>query len=428
MASSKNDLRLDLVAAHVVDWHNRHPLVRRISGLRVHSSGYVAVPFLAPPGSAPQALPAEVAVEPAVAAGAAAAGSLRERAMARAKDPHDGPAPDSRLDRSQPVSSLMPSVLPGATPARPLTAVDAAFDEDFFAPYKPGQLARWVVRHGASRPKLMRGAAVRRVPARAGLAPEQLHWLWVLTAQVDLDRARTRVLVGKGKKPAVLGRRLWSPPRIAALATLAAVVVGAVTGVVVSAGAQRSPTPTALPRAASAALAAAPVASAAQPAPVVAASAAEAAASAPAAALASAASAAGAASQPAPAGPVDVEPTLGKVNLPSLGPVIDERRRNAERTASAPAAAAVARTQAPATAPAFAVMTRVLRTRSESEQLASAMRDLLQGSEHPRLRVEVIAVGDDWRVVSWPYIDKATAAKARELLAARGMRVDVVEF
>jgi hypothetical protein len=56
------------------------------------------------------------------------------------------------------------------------------------------------------------------------------------------------------------------------------------------------------------------------------------------------------------------------------------------------------------------------------------MRDLLHGPEHPRLRVEVMAVGDDWRVVSWPYADKATAAKARELLAARGMRVEVVEF
>jgi hypothetical protein len=36
--------------------------------------------------------------------------------------------------------------------------------------------------------------------------------------------------------------------------------------------------------------------------------------------------------------------------------------------------------------------------------------------------------GSDWRVVSWPYADKASADKARALLAARGMQVEIIEF
>ena len=71
--------------------------------------------------------------------------------------------------------------------------------------------------------------------------------------------------------------------------------------------------------------------------------------------------------------------------------------------------------------PSFAVTTRLLRTRTESDQVAAAMRDLLASQPGPPVRVEVLAVGDDWRVVGWPYLDRALADKARALLAARGM-------
>ena len=149
---------------------------------------------------------------------------------------------------------------------------------------------------------------------------------------------------------------------------------------------------------------------------------------------------------PEPAPPPDVEPTLGRVELPSLGPQIDARRR-AARDALQPAAAAAsaprpapeptlqpapAQAQPPrpvaATGSAFAVSTRLLRTRTESEQLASAMRALLAPPGSPPMHVDVLAVGDDWRVVGWPYADRAAAEKAQALLATRGMRVQIVDF
>ena len=84
--------------------------------------------------------------------------------------------------------------------------------------------------------------------------------------------------------------------------------------------------------------------------------------------------------------------------------------------------------RAAAVAPAFAVSTRLLRTRTESEQTAAAMRALLVTAATPQMHVEVIPAGDDWRVVGWPFANRAQADKARALLAGRGMRVEVIDF
>jgi len=73
----------------------------------------------------------------------------------------------------------------------------------------------------------------------------------------------------------------------------------------------------------------------------------------------------------------------------------------------------------------------LLRTRSESEQVAAAMRALLVKSAAPgtpQMRVDVLPTGEDWRVVGWPYADRALAEKARAMLAARGMKVHVIDF
>ena len=77
---------------------------------------------------------------------------------------------------------------------------------------------------------------------------------------------------------------------------------------------------------------------------------------------------------------------------------------------------------------AFAVSTRLLRTRAESEQRAEAMRALLIPPGTSHMHVDVIPAGADWRVVGWPYADRARAEKARAMLAARGMKVEVVSF
>ncbi|MCY7315632.1 MAG: hypothetical protein LH480_08435, partial [Rubrivivax sp.] len=159
----------------------------------------------------------------------------------------------------------------------------------------------------------------------------------------------------------------------------------------------------------------------------------------------------------------DAQPTLGRVELPPLTPHIDARRRAAQAAASAasaaaasssptapgpqrapsptssiatpPAAPATPAVPRPATAAvvgptgtAFALSTRPLRTRAESEQIAAAMRALLPAASALPLTVEVLAVGDDWRVVGWPYAGRDAAERARALLATRGIRVRVVDF
>ncbi len=81
-------------------------------------------------------------------------------------------------------------------------------------------------------------------------------------------------------------------------------------------------------------------------------------------------------------------------------------------------------------ATAFALTTRLLRTRAESEQLQIALRSLLanQGTGGAAVQVELVAVGDDWRVVCWPFARRDDAERARALLASRGLRVETIAF
>ncbi len=479
-----NDLRWTELAAHVVAWHNRHPLARHIGMQHVLSLGYVMLPFV-DADAAPATRPAAGGARPAVdepLPPEAMTGSLRERAMARAQlQSHDAAAETAK------------------TPPHPAAAsrLRPAFSEDFIAPLTPKAVRRWAAKHAVAQSTPRGDVSVRKVRAEPGVEEAEVLPRWVLTAQVEIGRARTRVLVGPGARPAVLGRHMISPGRTIALFALAGVLAG-VAGWVVdrepaavavasrSASASASASPAASAPAGQAAL---PMASApapdmepmtahrtatgdlvvshqVAPAPVASATSATSAATAtPAVSATSVHSAAPASVAPAkettpamPAAerPVDVEPRLGKIDLPSLGPRVDERRRRAQEAAAAAAAAtssqAVASAAAPvpvspaapvaaqapvppriAMAPAlpgpnFAVTTRLLRTRSESEQVAAAMRELLAHPSGPRVRVEVLAVGDDWRVVGWPYLDRAGADKARALLASRGMKVQVIDF
>ena len=76
----------------------------------------------------------------------------------------------------------------------------------------------------------------------------------------------------------------------------------------------------------------------------------------------------------------------------------------------------------------YGLSTRLLRTRAEAEQLQSAFQALLGGTRGSLLRVEMLPVGEDWRVVCWPYERRADAERARALLQARGMKVELVDF
>ena len=442
------DLNLQALSAHVVAWHNRHPLARRITAAHVQSVGYVVLPYQG--AAAAQAAPVPVPVPvsaTATAAGAAdphGGATLRERAMARAQGTPDAAEATETAAASPPAAAAPP-------PAPARDTLTPAFTEDFIAPLKPSAVGRWAADHGVALTPARTDAPVRQVAPSGPLDITRLQPLWVLTAQLEVGRARMRVLVGaaeEGQPPAVLGRRLWSPVRLGSLAALpmllAALLAGALPGL-----RRAAPAPTVTPPPMAAASAAVVAAAASSAASAMAAPPAAPPAALPAALpAAAAASAAEGAAAPAAARPIDVEPTLGRVTLPPIGPRADERRRaadqareqalpasgatNAAKTAAAAAAAPSPPTRSPpptaSTGTAFAVSTRVLRTRSESEQVAAAMRALLVAPGAPQMHVDVMPAGEDWRVVGWPYADRALAEKARAMLAARGMKVQVIDF
>jgi cell division protein FtsN len=91
--------------------------------------------------------------------------------------------------------------------------------------------------------------------------------------------------------------------------------------------------------------------------------------------------------------------------------------------------ASTAAVAAAAPAVAWAVSTRNLRTRFESEQMLAALRDVAyRGGHGSELKLEVLPAGEDWRAVGWPFATKAEAERLRAALAARGLKAEVVQF
>lgn len=369
-----SDLAFADIAARVVAWHNRHPLARRLRVTDVHSVGHVALPF------------------------------------------HD-PAKAS--------AELPPEAASGATPARGAGGpLRSAFREDFIPPWTPDEVATFAARHGVERDTEPRDAPVRRVMPLPDSRDLVLRWLW--TAELRSATARTRVLLGPVPGAPVLGRRLWSLPRLGALAALGgAVLAGALAAGVFDGGR--------------------PAAGAAQPAQGAGSSAAGTAMAVPPPASADAGSgAATAAPEADPAAsaaarPPDVEPRLGRIELPPIGSIADARRRPPAAQAASAAAptpdasagtpvAAVAPAAPAASAPAYALATRRLRTRTESEQIARALGAVLVVPGSPVQKIEVLRVGDDFRVVAWPYPTRADAERAQASLRARGHALQLIEF
>ena len=127
-------------------------------------------------------------------------------------------------------------------------------------------------------------------------------------------------------------------------------------------------------------------------------------------------------------------PAPAPTPAPTPAPAATALAATAIAPIAAPARAAT--TPAPATAPrpvvaatpTYALSTRLLRTRAESEQVIVAWRALLEGTQKEPVKVALMAAGDDWRVVSWPFARREDAERARALLAARGLRAETVDF
>lgn len=361
------------------------PTLRERAMARAHQMALEA-------GSEHATVPAPAALE--VDAAIAAAAAMPAHALEIAEAPEVPAAVVAAVASPAPASAY-------GEPAAPLLSL---FSEDFIPPLQPAAVAEFALQHGASHASPGKNGLVRVVKPDADHIGAMVEQRWLLTAQIDIGGQRTRLLVGAGPNPSVLGQRLSGVPRLAMLAG-PPLVVAAAAGVWWLWPA--APPPAIKP---------APVAAAASTAATV------------------------AAASAAASAPLDVEPRLGRVDLPSLGPIVEERRRAAAAAAADAAASAAGATpaagaQSPATVPppavvgpAFAVSTRLLRTRTESEQLAEAMRALLAGSGPPGLQVQALRSGDDWRVVVWPFTEQAQAEQARALLASRGMKVSVIDF
>ena len=425
-------LRLETLAVRVVEWHNRHPLARRIKVQHVQSIGYVALPFRVDgadgadgaDGKSGAGVAAAVVPQDVAAPGV----TLRERAMARAQQPAAAPAPAAA------------SSAPAAGPRR----LQAGFSEDFLAPIRLPRVARWALRHGREITIEPLDAPVRHVVVDGDAARVRLY---AMTALIETAGRRSRVLVGPGDQPAILGRRLWSPQRLLALAVGVGVLAGVawlvLSGLVTAPSSSPTQTQTQPPTAAASAASAAPGVPA-WPASQ-------------AAALATAQLAASAAPR-VEAAPVYAEPQLGRIELPVPKLPHGDAARNAARepsglradgaasAAAAPGGASAAAAKPSSTTaepapnspamtaaatpgtPIFAVSTRIMRTRAESEQVMVAMQALLATTGTRDVRVEIVPSGADWRVVVWPFAHREDAERARALLASRGMRVAVVDF
>jgi hypothetical protein len=175
------------VADRVVAWHNRHPLAQRIRRADVQSVGIVQLPF----GREP---------EPAW--------------------------------HAEPVRRGIWQVL---FPGRLRRRVWPAFSEDALPEIGVQPLQAFARRHGyLDRPGptdlpirvLQLDEALFAAGAKSGASQREERFL--VTAAVDAGMRRPRIVLGQGRVPPVLGQRLWSMPRLAALGggLLLAVVIG----------------------------------------------------------------------------------------------------------------------------------------------------------------------------------------------------------
>jgi hypothetical protein len=396
--------------ARVVAWHNRHPLARHVLPAQVQAMGWVRLPF--------------------TAAGAASAETSRGRGWR------------------------------------------AAFTEKFLPPYSPRRIARWVLRHAQGTAPDTAGLPVREilVDDRPRPADAQPVALWVATAAIVDGTVQSRVLLGPGAPRAVLGRRLWSRPRLAAVALTGLLAAGLPSGVTwlsalpwpesasvqdhdpepgsPLAQANGAPAPqddsAAMPAAASevpppSEPAGEPTAEPTAEAPASAAYPAQDAASAPVATPAPAAVRAATGDMPTRGRvelpprptlvPLDTPARRGSVPLPPRGLALDEATKAAAREATAAARAARAAVHAAAAPVAYAVAAPRVRTEAESELMRAALQAAVsQATPAPGCRVEALPAGDDWRVVCWPFLHRADAERLRGQLVARGHRLEVIDF
>ncbi|MFO1291972.1 MAG: hypothetical protein U1F07_02720 [Rubrivivax sp.] len=468
------DERPQDLAARVVAWHNRHPLAERITLQQVHAMGWVALPFRAP-GAATEAAATEAGAGETGAVGASPSEAHAVEAgtpKARAAAPRRGWKAAFTEDF---VAPLAPARIARFAARH---GVEAAPQDGL--PVREVQIALPLTRDGVAATLWLETAAIERGSRRVrvllapGDAPRAIGpRVWsrprssvaaavstlALAAAVGLATRsvpaplHARATVVAQPRSAAPVRPLDPPATVATAATAAAVsasaaAASAVTATAVTAAsASRAATGAAgKPQTAiaSAALPAHPGSDA-----VIAAVGTSTPRDTPAAFAAPAPFAARSEVRPAPP-PTTLPPPRSTQRRPPdygvrprLAPALDEaakaqaralvaaarEARGARTTTQAAARGAAPAATTPSAPSAWALSTRSLRTRFESEQMLVAMRDVAARDEQAAaLRFEVLPVGSDWRAVSWPYAERRDAERMRVALQSRGLRVEVVPF
>lgn len=405
---------MERLAEQIVDWHNRHPLARRIAVGDVHTVGVVALPFVR---------------------ASAEAGAVVEPVLTDVVSTFD------ELHGSPPLSRWAAwkqrlQQLPARIGRRPRTQW-RAFSEKFLPGLSPAQVERFALAHGfAEPPATPESKPWRVIVIDESLASSHGGWpfeLYLMTAGVDVGSARTRVLAGRGIPSEISGRRLWDPIRLGATGAVLALLIAVAAWMLWP---QRAAVPVvAPPPAASAASAAAPPATASS-----AASAAESAVAAASAAEAPASEAAG------DAPPPDIRPRLVERTDGIKRPPILRSEKPAEAAAEKPAekpgdtpAAAASRPEPVdprlarlAQSPDKIVVALVgpPGSRAEAEALLAKMKAGLVGvhSDPNGLQADVIQTPEGWRATVWPFPSREQAQLINATLVARGLKTKAVNF
>ncbi len=192
----------DAVAWLLVNWHNKHPLARRIGVQDVHTVGAVALPFLAQP------LPKEPSLEAAPAPGGSEGAA---------------DAPAAKPKRRWPWQRKPANT---AGPRR-------AWSDVFIPGLKPDAVAAMALDHGfTSAPDELplRRVEINNSELESGGATQSGAWpmeLVLLSAAIDAGPARTRVLVGR--RDQVLGQRALDPKRLGIVAGVAVLLLALLT-------------------------------------------------------------------------------------------------------------------------------------------------------------------------------------------------------
>jgi hypothetical protein len=435
---------MERLAEQIVDWHNRHPLARRIGVADVHTIGVVALPFVRASAQTGGI------VEPILTDAVSAFDQLL-----------DSPPASLWAVWSQRLKGL--ARLPGRRPRQQWRA----FNEKFLPGLSPRRIEGFALAHGYTEPPATPELRPWRVividEKRASKYGGWPFELYLMSAGIDVGSARTRVLCGRGIPSQIIGRRLWHPLRLGLVAGVLALLIAAATWAL-------WPSPAAKPAPPPAATMAAPTAPAASnPAPVAAApvrpdpaSAAGEAASAPGAAAepaepasAAASGAEAAASEPSDP-PPDIRPHLverrdgikrpplrsskvdeGPADTPSdkplakpAKPVDQAAKETAEPTRKAEAVdPRIARLAKSPDQPAVALVGPP-GSKAEAEAMLKKIRAGLVGvhSNPEALQADVIQTPEGWRAAVWPFPSREQAQLINATLVARGLKTKAVNF